>query len=168
MCLVNLGGALAQTTEVFGYPFQPVNFPWRPWWAHEECTPSYACLASPPEHRHICHILPPSEIDEGMFSAVFAGWEGKSLFHRIGWKGRMWQLRSCMGLRGVTPILHCSCIMWRYAAVQCGAARHGMVLLPMVLRMKRHTTSPCIAFQHSIVQDRISQYNGQWCRDVHQ
>ena len=31
-----------------------------------------------------CHILPPSEIDWGLFLADFAGSEGKSLFHRIG------------------------------------------------------------------------------------
>ena len=30
------------------------------------------------------HILPPSEIDLGLFWAVFTGLEGKKLFHRIG------------------------------------------------------------------------------------
>ena len=30
------------------------------------------------------HILPPSEIDLGLFWAAFTGWEGKKLFHRIG------------------------------------------------------------------------------------
>ena len=33
---------------------------------------------------HTCHILPPSEIDGGLFSAVFAGSGGRYLFHRIG------------------------------------------------------------------------------------
>ena len=42
--------------------------------------------------RHTCHILPPSEIDLGLCLAVFAGSGGKYLFHRIGWKGRIWQL----------------------------------------------------------------------------
>ena len=41
---------------------------------------------------HTCHILPPSEIDLGLSLAVFAGSGGKYLFHRIGWKGRIWQL----------------------------------------------------------------------------
>ena len=39
-----------------------------------------------------CHILPPSEIDWGLFCAVFPGSEGKYLFHRIGRKGRICQL----------------------------------------------------------------------------
>ena len=33
---------------------------------------------------HSRHILPPSEIDLGLFWAVFTGSEGKYLFHRIG------------------------------------------------------------------------------------
>ena len=33
---------------------------------------------------HTCHILPPSEIDLGLCLAVFAGSEGRYLFHRIG------------------------------------------------------------------------------------
>ena len=33
---------------------------------------------------HTCRILPPSEIDLGLFWVVFAGSEGKHLFHRIG------------------------------------------------------------------------------------
>jgi len=33
---------------------------------------------------HTWHILPPSEIDLELFWAVFAGSEGKYLFHRIG------------------------------------------------------------------------------------
>ena len=33
---------------------------------------------------HICHILPPSEIDLGLRLAVFAGSGGKYLLHRIG------------------------------------------------------------------------------------
>ena len=41
---------------------------------------------------HTCHILPPSEIDSGLCLAVLAGSGGKFLFHRIGWKGRIWQL----------------------------------------------------------------------------
>ena len=41
---------------------------------------------------HTCHNLPPSEIDGGLFLAVFTGSEGEHLFHRIGWKGRIWQL----------------------------------------------------------------------------
>ena len=41
---------------------------------------------------HTCHILPPSEIVLGLCLAVFAGSGGKYLFHRIGWKGRIWQL----------------------------------------------------------------------------
>ena len=40
---------------------------------------------------HTCHNLPPSEIDGGLFLADFAGSEGIYLFHRIGWKGRIWQ-----------------------------------------------------------------------------
>ena len=45
-----------------------------------------------PNFQHTCHILPPSEIDLGLCLAVFAGSGGKYLFHRIGWKGRIWQL----------------------------------------------------------------------------
>ena len=45
-----------------------------------------------------CHNLPPSEIDGGLFLAVFTGAEGRYLFHRIGWKGRIWQLCSCPGV----------------------------------------------------------------------
>ena len=41
-----------------------------------------------------CHSLPLSEIDRGLLLAVFAGSEGKFLFVRIGWKGRIWQLWS--------------------------------------------------------------------------
>ena len=41
---------------------------------------------------HNCHIIPLSEIDVGLFWAAFAGLEGKYLFHRIGRKGRIWQL----------------------------------------------------------------------------
>ena len=41
-----------------------------------------------------CHILPPSEIDWGLLWAASAGSEGKYLFHRIGRKGRIWQLGS--------------------------------------------------------------------------
>ena len=40
---------------------------------------------------HTCHILPPSEIDSGLCLADFTDLEGKHLFHRIGWKGRIWQ-----------------------------------------------------------------------------
>ena len=40
---------------------------------------------------HTRHILPPSEIDLGLFWAVFEGSEGKHLFHRISRKGRTWQ-----------------------------------------------------------------------------
>ena len=40
---------------------------------------------------HTCHILPPSEIYFGLYLAVIAGSGGKYLFHRIGWKGRIWQ-----------------------------------------------------------------------------
>ena len=36
------------------------------------------------QNPHTLHILPPSEIDLGLFWAVFAGSEGKHLFHRIG------------------------------------------------------------------------------------
>ena len=43
-------------------------------------------------YRYTCHILPPSEIDSGLCLAVFAGSGGKCLFHRIGRKGRIWQL----------------------------------------------------------------------------
>ena len=41
---------------------------------------------------HTCHILPPSEIDFGLCLAVFTGSGGRYLFHRIGRKGRIWQL----------------------------------------------------------------------------
>ena len=34
--------------------------------------------------RHTCHNLPPSEINGGLFFAVFTGSEGRYLFHRIG------------------------------------------------------------------------------------
>ena len=37
---------------------------------------------------HTRHILPHSEINFGLCLAVFAGSEGKYLFHRIGRKGR--------------------------------------------------------------------------------
>ena len=33
---------------------------------------------------HSCHILPPSEIDLGLFWADFTDLEGKHPFHRIG------------------------------------------------------------------------------------
>ena len=39
---------------------------------------------APKRARHTCHILPPSEIDLGLFLVVDAGSEGKYLFHRIG------------------------------------------------------------------------------------
>ena len=42
-------------------------------------------------------IFYPSEIDRGLFLAVFTGSEGERLFHRIGRKGRVWQL--CRPLR---------------------------------------------------------------------
>ena len=42
-----------------------------------------------------CHILPHSEIDLGLFWADFTDLEGKHLFHRIGWKGRIWQACRC-------------------------------------------------------------------------
>ena len=38
----------------------------------------------------ICY--PPSETDRGLLWAAFAGSEGKYLFHRIGRKGKIWQL----------------------------------------------------------------------------
>ena len=48
--------------------------------------------------EHTCHILPPSEIDLGLCLAVVAGSGGKYVFHRIGNKGRIWQLcRSGVG-----------------------------------------------------------------------
>ena len=37
-------------------------------------------------------FYPPSEIDLGLFWADFTDLEGKHLFHRIGRKGRIWQL----------------------------------------------------------------------------
>ena len=37
-----------------------------------------------PHCDHTCHNRPPSEIDRGLFLAVFAGSEGRYLFHRIG------------------------------------------------------------------------------------
>ena len=43
-------------------------------------------------NAHTRHILPPSEIDGGLFLAVFTGSDGRYLFHRIVWKGRIWQL----------------------------------------------------------------------------
>ena len=48
-------------------------------------------------HRPRCrgkpwNILPPSEIPWRLFLAVLKGSEGKHLFHRIGWKGRIWQI----------------------------------------------------------------------------
>ena len=43
-------------------------------------------------HKHTRHILPPSEIDLGLCWADFTDLEGKHLFHRNGWKGRIWQL----------------------------------------------------------------------------
>ena len=50
-----------------------------------------------------CHILPPSEIGWGLFSYVFTGSEGKHLFHRIGWKGRIWQLHSMSRVAKLSP-----------------------------------------------------------------
>ena len=41
---------------------------------------------------HTCHNRPPSEIDLRLFWADFTDLEGKHLFHRIGWKGRIWQV----------------------------------------------------------------------------
>ena len=52
-------------------------------------------------HIRTCHILPPSEIDLGLCLAVFAGSGGKYLFHRIGCKGRIWQLWTNDTLVGV-------------------------------------------------------------------
>ena len=47
---------------------------------------SYADLRPRPPRPepHTRHILPPSEIDVGLFRADFADLEGKHLFHRIG------------------------------------------------------------------------------------
>ena len=50
------------------------------------------CFVMLVQWRHTCHILPLSEIDLGLCLALFAGSGGKHLFHRIGWKGRIWQL----------------------------------------------------------------------------
>ena len=45
----------------------------------------YASAAvDPAAGTHTCHILPPSEIDLGLFWADFTDLEGKHLFHRIG------------------------------------------------------------------------------------
>ena len=57
-------------------------------------TPSPSHPFAGPASPHTCHILPPSEIDLGLCLTVFAGSGGKYLFHRIGWKGRIWQLCS--------------------------------------------------------------------------
>ena len=44
-----------------------------------------ACGRGPRRHLfHTRHILPPSEIDLGLFWADFTDVEGKHLFHRIG------------------------------------------------------------------------------------
>ena len=63
--------------------------------------------SSPPNIDHTCHILPPSEIDLGLRLAVFAGSGGEHLFHRIGRKGRIWQLcrRTSCHLRSAGPKL---------------------------------------------------------------
>ena len=58
---------------------------------------------------HTCHILPPSEIDLGLCLAVFAGSGGKYLFHRIGWKGRIWQLCVCLYYMFVCVSFSCAC-----------------------------------------------------------
>ena len=47
--------------------------------------------------HHTRHILLPSEIDLRLFWADFTGSEGKHLFHRIGWKGRIWQPWASLG-----------------------------------------------------------------------
>ena len=49
---------------------------------HHSSTPGLAQAV--PRGGHTCHNLPPSEIDGGLFLALFAGSEGKYLFHRIG------------------------------------------------------------------------------------
>ena len=41
-------------------------------------------LAAKVHNDHTCHNLPPSEIDGGLFLAIFTGSEGGYLFHRIG------------------------------------------------------------------------------------
>ena len=56
---------------------------------------------------HSCHILPPSEIDLGLCFAIFAVSGGEHLFHRIGWKGRIWQLwvfKSSTWKNGPSPL----------------------------------------------------------------
>ena len=63
--------------------------------------PSRALRLAAPEHARrlelFCHVLPPSEIDGGLVWAAFTSSKGKIRFtekypfHRIGWKGRMWQ-----------------------------------------------------------------------------
>ena len=58
----------------------------------EGLSSSASVVRKSPNRFHTCHILPPSEIDLGLCLAVFAGSGGKYLFHRIGWKGRIWQL----------------------------------------------------------------------------
>ena len=60
---------------------------------------------------HTYHNLPPSEIDGGLFLADFAGSGGIYLFHRIGWKGRIWQLCYLYGRAGArtaTYITRCA------------------------------------------------------------
>ena len=59
------------------------------------CLPSFACswARAPRMESRTCHSLPASEIDEGLFWAVSTGSGGRYLFHRIGRKGRTWQLR---------------------------------------------------------------------------
>ena len=47
-------------------------------------SPRRAARGRTPWVFHTRHILPPSEIDGGLFLADFAGSEGKHLFHRIG------------------------------------------------------------------------------------
>ena len=51
------------------------------------CTASQAHV-----NYHTRRILPPSEIDLGLFWADFTDLEGKHLFHRIGLKGSVWQV----------------------------------------------------------------------------
>ena len=46
--------------------------------------PCVTATGRPSSMIHTCHILPPSEIDSGLFLAVFAGSGGKYLVQRTG------------------------------------------------------------------------------------
>ena len=99
--------------------------------------------------RHICHILPHSEIDLGLCLADFTDFEGKHLFHWIGWKGRIWQLcktnASIIGARQTTCVAQLS-------------HKHILPYLilsyPILYHVIYHIALPCLILHYIILSHR--------------